>query len=426
MKSLRRSALTGFVSLALVCSFGCSNTKNTSLQPAVVKPNAQTSPVKPAISATNQTEQPFFPVMAWNHAPNDIAVLKKMKECGLTVAGFVYPGTLDACQSVGLKGIVYDARTAGYDWTQVDATIARSNVTSLVAETGKHPAVYGYYLRDEPPAGYFQGLATVASLVREMAPGKWAYINCFPNYADNSQLQSTNYMDHLETFVNTVHPTVLSYDNYSIMDDGSLREVYWSNLEAMGTVARKYNLPFWNIILAAAHFNYREPTAADYRFQVYSSLAYGARGIAYFTYFAPQVGNYRMAPIDQFGNETPNWHNMQNINLQIQKLAPTLLQLKSDEVYHFGSMPNGSKGPSTNSLVTAVGGQIMAGDFTHKDGTRYVLMVNKDVRGSVPCGPQFRKATKVQKVSPYTGDLIPFEGEQVWLAPGAGVLLRVE
>ena len=32
------------------------------------------------------------------------------------------------------------------------------------------------------------------------------------------------------------------------------------------------------------------------------------------------MGNYRGAPVDQFGNETPSWHNMQNVNLQIQKL----------------------------------------------------------------------------------------------------------
>jgi hypothetical protein len=378
-------------------------------------------------AATNAAAPALFPVMAWNYVPNDPAVLKKMKECGLTVAGFVAPGTLDACQAAGLKAIVSDARTSGYDWTKVDDTFARSNVMSIVRETGAHPAVYGYYLRDEPGADFFPGLATVASLFRELAPGKWAYVNCFPNYAENWQLHATNYNDYLEQFIHTVHPTTLSYDNYSIMDDGSLRDVYWSNLEEMSAAARKHHLSFWNIVLSVGHFSYREPTAADFKFQVYSSLAYGAKGIAYFTYFAPQVGNYRMAPIDQFGNETANWENMRYVNLQIQKLAPTLLQLSSDEVYHFGTVPAGCHGPSTNSLVTAIGGQIMAGDFTHQDGSRYLMLVNKDVQKSIPCGPQFRVAPRrLMKVSPYDGTLTPFEGEQVWLAPGAGVLLKLE
>jgi hypothetical protein len=37
-------------------------------------------------------------------------------------------------------------------------------------------------------------------------------------------------------------------------------------------------------------------------------------------------------PVCQLGNETPTWHKHQNVNLQVQKLAPTLLQLSSDDV----------------------------------------------------------------------------------------------
>jgi hypothetical protein len=186
-------------------------------------------------------------------------------------------------------------------------------------------------------------------------------------------------------------------------------------------------LPFWNIVLTATHFNYREVTAADLRFQVYSTLAYGARGIAYFTYFAPKVGNYRMAPVDQFGNPTEAWGRLQNVNLQIEKLAPTLLKLRSDEVYHFGAIPQGCDQPSEKSLVAGISGEFAAGDFTHEgDGSRYVMLVNKDLLKSIPCGPQYRTAPKkVELVSPYTGQLTPFEGEQVWLGPGQGSLLKL-
>ena len=377
-------------------------------------------------ATTNKIAEPFFPIMAWNSVGKDPAVLNKMKDCGLTVAGFVAPGTLDACQAAGLKAIVSDKRVSSYDWTAVKPEVARSNVTSLIAEVGRHPAVYGYYLRDEPGADFFPGLARVAEVIHELAPDKWAYINLFPDYAVNSQLKATNYEDYLERFVNAVHPTTLSYDNYAILDNGELRQNFWSNLESMRTVALKYNLPFWNIVLSVAHFSYREPSAADLRFEVYSSLAYGARGIAYFTYFTSETGNYRMAPIDQFGHETATWDYMRSVNLQVQQLAPTLLQLTSDDVYHFGTVPAGSHGPSTNSLVTAADGQIFVGDFTHKDGTRYVMLVNKDVKKSIPCAPKFRnEPAKVLKVSPYSGRLSSHEGENIWLAPGAGVLLKL-
>ncbi len=370
----------------------------------------------------------FFPLMAWNGAPSDAAIFRKMRECGLTVAGFVAPKELDLCHAAGLRAIVSDPRVWHYDWRNVDEAQARTNVASLVAETAMHPAVYGYYLIDEPNAALFPGLAKVAALVHEMAPGKWAYINLFPNYASAAQLGHASYREHLEDFVAKVRPTQLSYDHYALMDDGSLRHGYWQNLESMRAVARTHRLPFWNIVLTVAHFNYREATAADLRFQVFTTLAYGGRGLAYFTYFAPQVGNYRAAPVDQYGNLTPTWANLQNVNLQVAKLAPTLLQLRSDDVYHLGEVPEQCHGPGDTSLVKAMNAPgFVAGDFTHADGTRYVLLVNKDFQKSQPCLPQFRNPPRqVRLVSPYTGALVEFGGEQRWLAPGQGTLLRLD
>ena len=378
------------------------------------------------VSAATDTN--FFPVMAWNWAPKDPAVLEKMRACGLTVAGFVAPDALDACHAAGLKAIVSDGRSSGYDWGNVDDAKARENVASLVREVGRHPALYGYYLRDEPGAGMFVGLAKVAALIRELSPGKWPYINLFPDYASAEQLGTTNYVDYLERFVATCKPGIISYDNYSLMDDGTVRANYWTNLEAVRAASKKHGLEFWNIVLATPHFSYRELSAADFRFQVYTTLAYGGRGISYFTYFTPATGNYRLGPIDQFGNQTPTWYFMQNVNLQVQKLAPVLLQLTSDAVYHFGQAPAGTSGPPTNSLVKSTSSEaFMFGEFTHRDGSRYVMVVNKDLAKSRHCSLQFRQSpSRVQHVSAYSGALTAFDGEDLWLAPGAGALLRVE
>ncbi|HVM50536.1 MAG TPA: hypothetical protein VMU04_21095 [Candidatus Acidoferrum sp.] len=381
------------------------------------------APAAPLPADTN-----FFPIMAWNGAPKDLAVLRKMHDCGLTVAGFAAPDALDACQKAGLKAIVSDVRVSDYDWAKVDAAKARKNVASLVAKVNRHPAVYGYSLRDEPSADLFPGLGIVAGLIRELAPGKMPYINLFPDYATPGQLGTPTYADYLESFIATCKPGIISYDNYSLMDDGSVRDNYWSNLESVRAACKKHGLEFWNIVLSVAHFSYRELNAADFRFQVYTTLAYGGRGISYFVYFTPPTGNYRMAPIDQFGNQTPTWYYMQHANLQVLKLAPTLLQLTSDAVYHFGHPPAGASGPPPNSLLTGAGGDVfMAGDFTRRDGSRYVMIVNKDLAKSHPCSPQYRSAPKrVLHVSAYTGAAAPFEGEDVWLPPGGGTLLKLE
>lgn len=275
--------------------------------------------------------------MAWNSPPNDLGVLRRMRECGLTVAGFVPVAGLDHSQEAGLKAIVSDPRVGGYDWLKVDAAVAKAQVAELVQEVKNHPAVLGYYLRDEP--------------------------------------------------------TTLSYDNYSLLEGGQLRDGYFANLESMRKAGVKHKLPFWNIVLAVSHFNYREMSPADARFQAYTSLAYGVRGLAWFTYFTPAIGNYRAGAIDQFGNETPTWAVMQNVNLQIGKLGPTLLKLTSDRVYHFGEVSADCTGPDDKSLVKAIEGPMLVGDFTHQDVARYVMIVNKVCTASHVCASQFRGMT---------------------------------
>src|SRR5437588_4120779 len=63
----------------------------------------------------------IFPIMPWNSPPNDLAVLKKIHDCGFTLAGFVAPAGLPLCEQAELQAIVSDARISGYDWASVDA-----------------------------------------------------------------------------------------------------------------------------------------------------------------------------------------------------------------------------------------------------------------------------------------------------------------
>lgn len=378
--------------------------------------------------AAAPNEQPFFPIMAWTIAPTDAPALKQIRDCGITIAGLAPASALDAVHAAGLKVIVQDPRTGDYDWQNVDEAAAKKNVTSLLNETAKHPAVFGYYLRDEPHSVMFPGLAKVIASVRSTQSEKIPFINLFPNYASPDQLGNKTYDEHLEQFITTCKPSIISYDNYSLMDDGSLRDGYYQNLESVRRATLKHNLPFWNCVLAVGHFSYRVPSLPDFAFQAYTTLAYGGRGIVYFTYMTPHVGNYRMSPIDQFGNVTPTYWAMQNVNLQVLKLAPTILKMKFDDVYHVGTVPHDCHGPGATNLIKSVAGSdFLVGDFTHEDGSRYVMVVNKDVNKSHPCQVTYTKPPKsVQLVSPYSGTLTDFAGEQGWLAPGSGALLRLQ
>jgi hypothetical protein len=171
---------------------------------------------------------------------------------------------------------------------------------------------------------------------------------------------------------------------------------------------------------------------------VYSTLAYGGRGIQYFTYFAPTIGNYRMAAVDQFGNRTATWDMLRRINNQIHALAPTLIHLRSTGVYHYPDVPEQAHPLSESKLIESVemtqrfvrppvGGRFLVGEFEDERQRPYFLIVNKDLNNSF----QFRihlkqDGRKLIRISPYSGKDEPFGREMDWLAPGAGILFRVE
>jgi hypothetical protein len=141
---------------------------------------------------------------------------------------------------------------------------------------------------------------------------------------------------------------------------------------------------------------------------------------------APIIGNYRDAAVDQFHNKTATWDILRNNNLQIHQLGPVYIQLESVNVFHHPDVPPECRGIDTSRHIKSVeGGSFVVGEFVHKDGTPYVMVVNKSLKESCALGVQFKQEGAVQITSAYTGLTIPLGGENVWLAPGQGVLLSV-
>lgn len=366
-----------------------------------------------------------FAVCPWGHTPGDEAALEEIRECGFNLAGFISPDDLDKVSKAGLKCIVIDGGNhVGDAEAQLDEKEIAKRVEALTTRTSKHPAVFGYYLRDEPSTSAYPGLGRWSAAYRKAAPDALPYINLLPNYASAGQLGAPTYEEYLESFVKTVKPKFISYDHYALMDDGSLRGGYYQNLEAVRKSALKHSLPFWNIVLSNAHFRYAEPSYAGLRFQLYTTLAYGGRGISYFTYFAPKIGNYRLAPIDQFGHKTATWDMLRSVNLQLHKLGPTYVTLKSVNVFHHPSVPEGCSGISSSKhLATVSGDDLLVGEFEGPNGDPYVIVVNKSLHVSTAFGVEFKKPGQIKRVSAYTGTTDPWGGEDCWLAAGQGMML---
>jgi hypothetical protein len=368
--------------------------------------------------------------MAWDYA-DDEATLQAMADCGINMVAFVPPEALDICERLGIKAIVHEDAVVPPRWDQpFDGEKAVRALPDLIRRVNNHPAVFGYHLKDEPDPGQFTELAKAVAVVKEMAPGKWPYINLPPGMGEG-------YDGYLNLFVKTCGPAILSYDNYPLGQDGSFSYGYWANIAQVRNAGLRHKLPFWTIMLSVAHLTYGEPSPATLRLQAYGALAYGARGICYYKFIsrelpiheAPDLGDWRNGPLDQFGEKTQTWEWMRNMNRQIQNIAPVLMNLRSDVVYHVGEVPEQNRGIGQDSLVKGLsaGDAFIIGDFTHEgDGSRWVMIVNKHLKNSVPCRPEFAVETeRVDYVSPITGQLKPFPAPWYCLAPGQGVLLKL-
>ena len=148
------------------------------------------------------------------------------------------------------------------------------------------------------------------------------------------------------------------------------------------------------------------PTFPQLNMAAFSALAYGARGLAWFTYLDTRMKGWHDAPLNAYGERTPTWWALKRVNRDIQGLAPILNHLKSDRVYHFGDTVPGSSerlnGPDGESLISGMllSSHWLIGEFTHDEtGDRYLIVVNKDTTHTNEFLPQWRDGKVPAKVN---------------------------
>jgi hypothetical protein len=398
---------------------------------ALFPAHAQTFAVPPELSPRD------FALMAWDQSPSDPHQLGLMRQAGLNISGFCAPGELDQVQAAKMSCFVRDGRANGYDWTEMpDKKELEGKINALVAEVRNHPAALGFFLYDEPQTQMMPGLGEVAEILKKAMPGAWSYINLLPNYGTAERMGAPTYGDYVQKYMDEVRPPLLSYDNYSLFN-GEMLGRFFTNLETVRRAAQKAGIPFWNVILANASFSYMEPSDATLSLQAYSTIAYGGRGIEYFTYFSPKVGNYRLAPVDQFGHRTATWYMLRRLNSQIRELAPWLIKLHSTGVYHSAPLPEGAEPIAQSPLVKQVRAttfqsppvppEYLIGEFRDNQGHPFLVVVNKSLKYSMRYAIDLRDSSRrLVLISPYTGQLVSFAGEMNWLAPGQGALLEIK
>ena len=172
---------------------------------------------------------------------------------------------------------------------------------------------WGVQIADEPSAKKFAELAPAVADVK--AQGKLAFINLLPNYASPEQFGVATYGEYVAEYMSVVKPNILCTDHYPNFDEkgggtpprtNKTKDGYKANmlvLRAASLAALPADVPWWNFFNTMpynANSAY-DVSEAELRWQIWTSVALGAKGVLYFCYWTPPGrtfarGNALMTP----------------------------------------------------------------------------------------------------------------------------------
>lgn len=346
---------------------------------------------------------------------------------------------LETAQRHGLRGQLQDGLLTP---ASLDDANQRQKLDALIERVRRHPALYAYFITDEPSAAQFPALGRLVAYLRERDPEHMAYINLFPTYANNEQLGTkgdtvTAYRQHLREYVAAVKPDLISYDHYQFAVEGDQGQ-YFLNLGLIRRAAIEARRPFLNIVQACSWTpSMRVPTGDEMRYLIYTTLAYGGQGISYYIYTcAGHTGGIANAD----GSPTPLFEALKTLNREFVAIARELQPLRSVGAYHAGMVPQGAEAlpkdapvsiepalpsstPKPRERVTGA----LLGYFTssaNEANPTHVVIVNLDYKSEQTF--TLRHPGKMELFDANTGRWSAQEGAKIRLQGGAGKLLRLQ
>jgi len=345
--------------------------------------------------------------------------------CNMSPSVAENKAALVAAATTDVKVFVRDARIP----TSLSAPGATAELDAVIADYADEPAFGGYDLADEPDISALAGLGEVVAYLRAHDPAHPAFINAFPNYGP---YQATAYEDYLERYATEAAPAMFSYDHYPFTMFGTRAE-FLPNLHSLRTLSLRFSRPFWQIGQATPHLAYTQPTEAEKRWQVFQSLAYGASGIAYFTYWSVTNEGFGPGVIALDGTATEQYREVRRINARAQAIGRYLVTARSTDVFQSPPVPGSISPRRPGTPVDIPSDAPLTVGVFDTDQHVYMLLTNRSFDASVTTNADLSfGATLPQKLDAATGAWSTVSATvvgtvartPVTLAPGDGELFR--
>jgi hypothetical protein len=183
----------------------------------------------------------------------------------------------------------------------------------------------GWMMGDEVDGSQMPFYADLISWVKQNRPDDLVYTNALPTYAG-----FPDYPAYLEQVVQTMKPDILMYDHYPFVESLT-RGDYFQNMMFVRNKALEHNMPYWAFMQSSALAAYRLPSKSDARMQVFTSLAAGFTGLAYFTFDNEPSFEYASI-LDSAGNPTSLYPIITNVNKEAGNLGKALRFMTSTDV----------------------------------------------------------------------------------------------
>jgi len=388
----------------------------------------------------NPSKGEFFPIVAWTGPPAEYITDKAYKDladCNFTINLSFYKTyennnkALLLSKKYNLKQIVYDQR--------IDLNKSLTNQTykeldKIMEDYGSFSSLFGYHIIDEPEYLYFEKAGSILHYFESKDPLHYGYINLYPNYASREQLGTTNYTEYIDSYLQIVDPSILSFDHYPILTFG-LRENFFKNLEIIREHALKYNKSFWGFARSLPYANYPVPTEGHLRFQIYSNLIYGAKGIQYFKYWPKErsIWNFPYAIVTPEGEKSIVYYIVQKINAEILYMGQLFLDLKSTSVFHSEPVPIGcTKIPDKFVFSVESAKPVCIGTFEDSNSEQYFMILNRDYehfsKVNIKFNQKIKKIYEIAKSKKYQNYILydknNIQNIEFELLPGDGRLFR--
>lgn len=325
-----------------------------------------------------------LPIMAWAGIPeneSNIERFRELKEMGINVSLSNY-ATSDAMQ----KGLDL-AQQAGIKMV-TSCPELKSDPESTAKRFINHPALAGYFLRDEPVRKDFAELAQWAKQIETIDKIHFCFVNLISsiNTTKSEALGTATYAEYVNTFATEVPSQLLSFDFYPILSEG-IHESWYAGLEVFSAEAKKLGKPYWAFGLASSYNELHPvPTIPALRLQLYSNLAYGAQGLEFWAYWMSP--GLRCAPIGLDGKRTLVYDRIKAVNNEIQNLAGVFVGAKVISVKHTGVViPKGtsqlSSLPSAIKVFETEGNGAVVSILENGANT-FFMVVNRDLNKNLP------------------------------------------